>query len=241
MAETITSIASLLWPLLALVALTIFRQPLQRVVQSAEKREWRLEIGGQKLSMSQLSDQQNAMIADLQLQIGALNQKLSTLTAGMAPEIGDLDEHTEQAPGYAQPRDSQANWQTSNATTPRSVLWVDDAPENNAIFIDQLQRADVRVDLARSTGEGLALLGKRQYGIVLSDMGRAEDGSYVSDAGLRLLREVRATDPATPFVIYSSAKSTMLYREQALAEGATDMTTSPVDLSEHLQALGLLI
>ena len=56
MAQTLSSIAALLWPLLVLLALLVFREPLLRVVRSAEKREWTLEVGGQKLSMKQRSD-----------------------------------------------------------------------------------------------------------------------------------------------------------------------------------------
>jgi CheY-like chemotaxis protein len=64
------------------------------------------------------------------------------------------------------------------------VLWVDDRPDNNALFIDQLMTAGVRVDTARTTAEGLAFASGRDYGAVISDMGRREDGSYRTTAGL---------------------------------------------------------
>jgi CheY-like chemotaxis protein len=219
LAETLSSVAALLWPLLVLAALLLFRRPLLRVVRSAEQREWTLEVGGQKLTMKQLSDQQNVLIADLQKQVGALSQRLAEQTG----------------PQPAPSTEAQAE-----ERAPNSVLWVDDFPENNAIVLDQLQRSGVRVDLAKSTREALGFLGQRHYGAVLSDMGRYEDGAQVSDAGLRLLRAVRDKDSTTPFVIYCSTRAKLSYRDEALAAGATEITDSPVVVSERLQSFGLL-
>ena len=224
MAQTLSSIAALLWPLLVLLALLVFREPLLRVVRSAEKREWTLEVGGQKLSMKQLSDQQNIMIADLQKQVGVLSARLATLTERPLPHSA-AEEVAEEA---------------DERPAPNSVLWVDDYPENNALIVDQLQRSGIRVDLARSTREGVGLLGQRRYGAVLSDMGRFEDGQQVSDAGLRLLRAVRDKDPSVPFVIYCSTGAARAYHAEAMAAGATAITDSPVVVTEQLQAFGLL-
>ncbi|MFE0025828.1 response regulator [Amycolatopsis sp. NPDC059021] len=220
MAETINSIASVLWPLLIFAALLVFRRPLLRIVRSAEKREWTLEIGGQKLSMKQVNDQQNKVLADLQKQVAALNKAIDDTASG-EPEAGSEDAAVR--PGK-----------------PYSVLWVDDFPENNALIIEQLQDRGVRVDLAHTTTEGLRLLGQRDYGAVLSDMSRDEDGTEVVDAGLRLLRAVRQSTPDIPFVIYCNAGASSKYRAEALAEGATAITASPTVVTEHLRALGLL-
>lgn len=76
MAETISAIAALLWPLLVFVVLLVFRRPLLRVLDSAERREWTLEVGGQKLSMKELSDQQVRMIVDLQTEVATLRQAI---------------------------------------------------------------------------------------------------------------------------------------------------------------------
>ncbi len=51
--------------------------------------------------------------------------------------------------------------------------------------------AGVRVETARTTAEGLALASGRDYGAVISDMGRREDGSYRTTAGLDLARATR--------------------------------------------------
>lgn len=286
MAQTITAVASLLWPLLVLLMLVLFRRPLSRVVRSAEQREWSLEVGGQRLTMNQLSDQQNAMIADLQEQVNELHRTVAQLRAERTPWAGPSAPPSvpaapvpppqgmpagpaqEEPPAPALPRQApppagptpaspgppgaapwgsdvpddreQSDTREAPVVTPNAVLWVDDNPENNALIVDQLQRDGVRVDLARTTQEGLTLLGSRRYGIVLSDMGRLEHGDQVPDAGLRLLRAVRETDTRIPFVIYCSNRARDAYRVQALTEGATAITASPTVVTEQLRAAGLL-
>ncbi|WP_280362570.1 hypothetical protein [Nocardia wallacei] len=66
MQEIFNSVAALLWPVLFLIALLMFRGPVGRVIRSAERREFTLNVGGQEISMKQLSEQQDDMIADLQ-------------------------------------------------------------------------------------------------------------------------------------------------------------------------------
>lgn len=74
MADTISAIAALLWPLLVFVVLLMFRKPLLRLLDSAKQREWTLELGGQRLTMKQLSEQQVDLIVDLQEEVSALRQ-----------------------------------------------------------------------------------------------------------------------------------------------------------------------
>lgn len=218
MASTISAIAALLWPALILIALLMFRHPLRRVIQSAERRKWTLKVGGQELSVEELSDQQNAMIADLQKQVGTLNRIIG---------------------------DSELNAQASKRVTEEpasahAVLWVDDHPENNALVIEQLQRNAVRVDFAKSTTEALKYLGERKYGAVLSDMNRTEKGVDIPDAGLRLLAAIRDSGRHIRVLFYTSAHSIRMYGQEAMEEGATVITDSPTVLLESLQALQLL-
>jgi CheY-like chemotaxis protein len=236
MAQTISAIAALMWPALLLIGLLIFRRPLQRVIQSAEQRKWTLKVGGQELGMEELSNQQNAMIADLQKQVGALNRALGEL----ALNANVVDQGETQ---HLLPAESVLPARTTIMEQPASahaVLWVDDHPENNALLIEQLQQNAVRVDLAKSTTEALAYLRQRRYGAILSDMGRTEDGREIPDAGMRLLKAVRDSGRNIPVLFYTSSFAASAYAEDALAGGATVITSSPTVLFEHLQALQLL-
>jgi CheY-like chemotaxis protein len=234
-AQTISAVAALLWPVLLLVLILMFRRQLARVIGSAEQREWSLEVGGQKLSMKQLSDQQNSMIADLQKQVGVLSKAVAALTTDQRPVAEEVD-----GSPVVTGSTILGGVEPPPPATAYSVLWVDDNPENNALIVEQLQRNGVRVDLARSTREGLGLLGQRRYGAIVSDMGRFEDGQEVRDAGMRLLRIVRETDTGTPFIIYCGYWASAAYREQALEAGATGITASPSVLTELLHAANVL-
>jgi hypothetical protein len=75
-ADTITAIASLLWPILVVVGLLVFRSPLVHVVRSFERR---------KMTIDELSAQQTNQIADLQEQLGALHQAVEALAEAQSP------------------------------------------------------------------------------------------------------------------------------------------------------------
>jgi CheY-like chemotaxis protein len=67
------------------------------------------------------------------------------------------------------------------------LLWVDNNPENNLYEREMLRALGISVALARSTSEGLAMLARTKYDVVISDMER--DG--IPDEGLRFLTEMR--------------------------------------------------
>ena len=224
MAQTISAIAALMWPALLLIALLIFRRPLRRVIQSAEQRKWTLKVGGQELGMDELSNQQNAMIADLQKQVGALNRALGELTLNF--QVAAQEEIGRMLP--AEPA----------SPAPKPVA--EQAASAHAVLVEQLQQNAVRVDLAKSTTEALAYLRQRRYGAILSDMGRTENGTDVPDAGMRLLRAIVDSGMNIPVLFYTGSFAASAYGEEAMATGATVITSSPTVLFEHLQALQLL-
>ncbi|MDU0292743.1 response regulator [Saccharothrix longispora] len=217
MAEMTNAIASLLWPVVVLVLLFWFRGQLRDVIGSAAKREVTLEIGGQTVSLGKLSEVQGDAIADLQQQLSALREQLDL---GGVPAAATVEQPT-------------------GGTTSTAVLWVDDTPENNVLEIAQLSDNGVKVDLARSTDEGLALFGRGRYRAVVTDMGRVEAGSEVTDAGLRLIRALRELDPTTPVAVYAGPHTVRTMGGLATEAGADTVTASPWELSEFFRKLRL--
>ena len=186
--------------------------------------------------MDELSNQQNAMIADLQKQVGALNRALGELTLNF--QVAAQEEIGRMLP--AEPASPAPKPVAEQAASAHAVLWVDDHPENNALLVEQLQQNAVRVDLAKSTTEALAYLRQRRYGAILSDMGRTENGTDVPDAGMRLLRAIVDSGMNIPVLFYTGSFAASAYGEEAMATGAAVITSSPTVLFEHLQALQLL-
>jgi CheY-like chemotaxis protein len=257
-ADLISAIAALLWPLLVIVVLLVFgRQLLSKLKNSDDVT---LEFGGQRLNFKQATDQQSDMITDLQREVASLKRRLDHVDsptgefdAGQYPAShgagratpGDMrpDPGTEAAEIFAgagqEPVDT--SWMREElerrTTPPRSILWVDDHPENNAVLADSWRRDGAHVETARSTSEALHLLGDRAYGLIISDMGRHESGTDVPDAGLRLLAKVRTSDPLTPFVLYGNVGP---FSETAKAAGATLVTGSTFELMEFASEMGML-
>ncbi|MBN8509328.1 MAG: response regulator [Burkholderiales bacterium] len=118
------------------------------------------------------------------------------------------------------------------------VLWVDDNPENNALLVDQLERMGVSVDAVKSTDDAKRRFdGGARYAAVVSDMGRTEGGRRVDDAGVVLVRELKARFPALPVFVYCSPQALTTFGDAARAAGVDHITSSGTRLLSELRAV----
>jgi CheY-like chemotaxis protein len=207
--KLIQALASLLWPVIVMVIILRFRPAITAIVESARSRKFTLKIGGQELTMEEANQTQQKLIADLQSQVAEIQKKL------------------EPAPASPQAVAAAPMPQIQNVKT---LLWVDDNPKNNSYFVEHLSELGVKVDTATSTAEAARLFDTRRYDYVISDMGRMEGGKFNGTAGLDLLKMVRAKNAQVPFVFFTSARALDNYGQQALAMGATGMTSSSTRL-----------
>jgi CheY-like chemotaxis protein len=253
-ADLISAIAALLWPLLVIVVLLVFGRQLLSKLRNSD--DVTLEFGGQKLNFKQATDQQSDMITDLQREVASLKRRLdhaASVPGGTTSQseppgyaLPDPDAETAEESEGALREPVDTSWmleeQERRISTPtgpmlRSILWVDDHPENNAVLADSWRRDGAHVEIARSTSEALELLEDHAYGLIISDMGRQESGADVPDAGLRLLTKFRMSDPVTPFVLYGNVGP---FAVTAKAAGATMVTGSTFELMEFATGLGML-
>jgi len=123
----------------------------------------------------------------------------------------------------------------SSAASLPPVLWVDDHPENNASERQALSVLGIPIHVATSTTEALRLLDRNRYGVIITDLGREEDGVSDADAGLKLTREVRARHPETPVVVYATRRALDRRRELEDA-GASHVFVHATDLVEYVAA-----
>ena len=117
------------------------------------------------------------------------------------------------------------------------VLWLDDHPRNNTLLVEQLERENIKVDLAVSTRQALAMLQHKRYALLITDMARAENGRRIKDAGVRTVREVRQAQPGLPIVVYCSKDTIASYGTAAEAAGARFITTSGTSLLASVNKL----
>ena len=109
----------------------------------------------------------------------------------------------------------------------KRILWVDDNPANVANEAGAFRELGIQVDHATDTDSALTRLQSDRYDLVISDLARGGE----NEAGLILMRTMRADNIDTPVVIYTSAHAARL-TQGAKAAGAMLVTASPTVLFE---------
>lgn len=212
--KLIQALAALLWPVIVLAIVLRFRPAIVAIVESARSRKFTLKIGGQELTMEEANQTQQKLITDLQGQVAEIQKRLD----GAGGPLASSQFVAAAAP--PPPAMQQV----------KSLLWVDDNPKNNSYFIEHLSELGVKVDTAESTSEAARLFDSRRYDYVISDMGRQEGATFNASAGLDFLKIVRASNSTIPFVFFSSQRGLATWGQEALALGATGMTSSSTRL-----------
>jgi CheY-like chemotaxis protein len=85
----------------------------------------------------------------------------------------------------------------------KSILWVDDHPENNSYGRDFFENNGIEVGIALSTDQALSLLEHNSYAVIISDMGGREGPRE----GYVLLDELRRRGINTPFIIFAGSNN----------------------------------
>jgi CheY-like chemotaxis protein len=198
LAKLVSALASLAWPVVLAALLFKLHVPIRTLLESALKRKFTIKVAGNELTMEEASEQQRAIVSDLQNKLAELEKRLNL---GPAPVEAQM------------------------ATPPASgkrILWVDDKPRNNSYLVATLEERGVRVDTALSTLEGVAQFKKMTYDIVVSDMGRPES----EKAGIDLTRKIKLVSPQTPVYIFCGTWAARTLRAEALAAGVAEITSS---------------
>lgn len=209
-AKLVSALAALAWPVVLAALLYKLHVPIRTLLESALKRKFTIKVAGNELTMEEASEQQRAIVSDLQNKLAELEKRLN-----LGPDSVKVQMAAPPAKGQG-----------------KRILWVDDKPKNNSYLIATLEERGLRVDTVLSTDEGMAQFKKGAYDIVVSDMGRPEGDK----AGIDLTRKLKVVSPATPVYIFCGAWAAHNLRAEALAAGASEITSS---VSTLLSALPL--
>jgi len=117
---------------------------------------------------------------------------------------------------------------TANQLIGKSVLWVDDNPNNNMLAVRALRRLQLDVEQVTSTELGLEALKQRHFDLIISDMGRGTN----LRAGYELLQAVREQGIKVPFFIFAGADKPE-FRKEAAERGAQLSTNDMLELIDH--------
>ncbi len=236
----INSIATIMWPLIVIVILVLFRKNVQALIESARGRKFQVKIGDMELSMDELSQQQTVMINDLQKRVNELQRKLDAQQTepAKAPEVKEVqpaksireiveEKETPKVESYA-----YENLDLDDDIS--SILWVDDKPTNNALLIDALQNLGIAVSTAENTQKAIEHFKHGSFDCVISDSCRRESGQLNNcQAGIELASLIRELDEEVPIYIYTDKVDATL-KQKAENAGATAVTSSPSELLKLL-------
>lgn len=113
----------------------------------------------------------------------------------------------------------------------KTILWVDDHPENNQIPYAVLDGAGAFVCLAHSTQEAAAYMSAtRSCDLLITDMGRAESPL----AGLDLVQQLRRSAVSTPVIVYSDNPEAESRRDELAGIGAIGPVLGPRNLISEI-------
>lgn len=204
--EILKVLASLAWPTLVAAALWHLLPSIRKVVES---RAFTLKFAGIEVTTQEATDQIKSQLQDLKDQVIELRKATGdSVSKNLAP-FADQSH--------------------------KAILWVDDNPTNNALEISQLEERGYKVVKALSTNEAMISLAREVVGLIISDMGRREDGHYVAQAGLVLLKAAQEAGHNQPFLVYSSPKHANANDAKVRDLGGVGATASPTKLLELIE------
>ncbi len=255
-AAVITALASLLWPLLAIAAVIALRGPVRAIVASVGSRGGGVKLGGFEVTVVEAAEQQQVLIADLQLQLGKLQQRLEKLDKE-AGSTGAIPTPPQPAPvlpkpdpfdtilGSAVPLSPSAPIPTRGAGKAAlatrlperlddlRLLWLEQRPERNAALQEALEGRGARIVNVSSLAAALDALARQDYSAVVAGMSFGGDAA----AGIDLVKRVREQHPINPVLIYCMGRERVRYGLEALSAGAAYVTSSPTELLRRLSEL----
>jgi CheY-like chemotaxis protein len=206
-------ISQLLWIAVVLIVFFTVRSKLYGLLG---RQNVTIKVAGFELSVADATQKIGVDVTDLQKRLADLENEVhsSVPTRGAVASADDEDQPKQPAP-------------TDTRTT--SILWVDDVPSNNAFLIEQCRNDGIDVEIALTTKQAMNMFGALNPSLVITDLGRREDGVSNSFAGMDLITAIRNTGSTVPIVVYAGQRGVQ-NRDKLLQAGAQAVTQSAVEL-----------
>jgi len=176
--------------------------------------------------MKALESRANSLLSETEVE---LKSRIASLEDSIRNQQAASDVLFKAGGHFTDPADAQK----LERQVKKRVLWVDDNPQNNDEFAALLNSLGVKVDRELSTELAINRLSSEKYDLVISDMGRPEG----RDAGVQLLRAMRAKGDQTPFIVFSSRNAVARTRAKIIELGGLDAVTGPTALMGRIKPL----
>jgi CheY-like chemotaxis protein len=123
------------------------------------------------------------------LGVGPTGVTLEFAEARFNEAVSKSDDETQRAIGDVAKRSVIDRLRSHAVLLARArILWVDDHPENNAGLIELLRQFKASVDTPRSNSAAFALLTGSRYDVIISDVGRDNEGPGSDLKGVEFAR-----------------------------------------------------
>jgi CheY-like chemotaxis protein len=219
-AESISASAKLIidliqaaaWPAVVVGIAIAFRVPMTRFLNNLS--ELSFKAGGIEATAKRATIEAAAALGAATARNASSGSEGSSSDARDAAHIASVVSHA------AEPR-------AARRLAGANVLWVDDSPDNNQWERRAMEVLGIHFDLSTSTEDAIDKISRRNYDLIISDMGRPPDAR----AGYTLLEKLRGQGYKKPYVIYAGSQAPE-HRAEAKRRGAVDTTNNPQELFE---------
>lgn len=205
------------WPIIILLTLLIFRRSIGKFLPALIQRLTKAEVVGTTFEFSPVAV--NALQDAIEKGAEELKDKPEQLAGFVREQVKKLPEFQAATPATSQPN-----------LTGCSILWVDDNPLNNVYESSVLRQYGTSIMFARSTEEARAFLRQNNFDLIISDVGRIENGRNNYNAGYELLEELTQRNQDIPLIFYTSSMSRLNSNRSRSAYGAADSPTELLKL-----------
>ncbi len=151
-----------------------------------------------------------------------LQKCLNTLHGQLSTEV------VSQAPASPAPKQETIPVHVATAKLPGEVLLVEDNIVNQKVAVRFLQRLGARVTVANNGAEGLELLKRGNYALVLMDVQMPVMDGYEATRNIRELPSGKCMVP----IVALTANATPEDRERCLAIGMNEFLTKPLQIDK---------
>jgi CheY-like chemotaxis protein len=177
-----------------------------------------IKVAGMEISVADATKNIGEAVSDLQKRLGDLETRIGKTS---------VDNPITSTSASATPPLISSRHQNF------SILWVDDYPANNAFLVDQFQKEGVEIKLALTTEEGLRCFENDGYDLIITDLGRRENGISNAFAGLELIKKVRKIDKEIPILVFAGARG-IENLNRLLGAGASKVFDSAVEVQSFV-------
>lgn len=201
----------LIWPVLFIVILLLFRKPISTFIENWKKAEFKVDKSGITVVAEAV---RNITEASIERAVGV--------------EENEKDRYIEE--GFKGVSDTITKIQNYfDKIRNRKILWVDDHPEWNINEKSAFETMGIKITWCLTNEESLNKLKNENFDVIISDL--FSDEGYPK--GFDLLEELKIKKIEIPLIFYTG-RVTQNLKEKAEDKGAYGIVDSPASLTSKV-------